>query len=165
MSIHRLSWNSASFSKFSSSSPSPALYKLGKKILETCVQRCLWGEAGWGSVCVNWKTPQKFKIIQRLLSTIVVCLHLPCYAQFSCQESVNRNQDSKQSAMVMQWQWEKIKRAWLLYSWLIWSHRRVTAYSFDNMKKPMNMFLSLIRPIKNQLKTFIDLKITRNLSN
>ena len=43
---------------------------------------------------MNWKTPQKFKSIRRLLSMIVVCLHPPYYAQFSCQESVNRNQDS-----------------------------------------------------------------------
>ena len=35
--------------------------KLGKN-LETCVQRCLWGE-GRGRVCVNWKTSQKFKSI------------------------------------------------------------------------------------------------------
>ena len=64
-----------------------------KYLKETCVQRCLWGE-GRGRVCVNWKTPQKFKIISRLLSIIVVCLHPPYQAQFSCQESVNRNQDS-----------------------------------------------------------------------
>ena len=46
------------------SSPSLFLYKVatGKKIQETCVQRCLWGE-GRGRVCVNWKTPQKFKSI------------------------------------------------------------------------------------------------------
>ena len=72
------------------------IYKVAtgaKKILETCVQRCLWGE-GRGRVCVNWKTPQKFKSIPRLLSMIVVCLHPPYYAQFSCQESVNRNQGS-----------------------------------------------------------------------
>ena len=74
--------------------PSPyTKLQLGKKILETCVQRCLWGE-GRGRVCVNWKTPQKFKSIPRLLSMIVVCLHPSYYAQFSCQESVNRNQDS-----------------------------------------------------------------------
>ena len=74
--------------------PSPyTKLQLEKKILETWVQRCLWGE-GRGRVCVNWKTPQKFKSIPRLLSMIVVCLH-PCYyAQFSCQELVNRNQDS-----------------------------------------------------------------------
>ena len=36
--------------------------KLEKKNLETCVQRCLWGE-GRGRVCVNWKTPPKFKSI------------------------------------------------------------------------------------------------------
>ena len=68
-------------------------FKLGKKTLETSVQRCLWDE-GWGRVCVNWKTPQKFKSIPRLLSMIVVCLHPSYYAQFLCQESVNRNQDS-----------------------------------------------------------------------
>ena len=49
--------------------------KLGKKILETCVQRGLWGEERV-RVCVNWKTPQKFKSISRHLSMIVVCLHL-----------------------------------------------------------------------------------------
>ena len=74
--------------------PSPyTKLQLEKKILETCVQRCLWGE-GRGRVCVNWKTPQKFKSIPRLLSLIVVCLHPSYYAQFSCQELVNRNQDS-----------------------------------------------------------------------
>ena len=74
--------------------PSPyTKLQLGKKILETCLQRCLWDE-GRGRVCVNWKTPQKFKSIPRLLSMIVVCLHPSHYAQFSCQESVNRNQDS-----------------------------------------------------------------------
>ena len=41
-------------------------------------------------VCVNWKTPQKFKSIP----TVVHDCSLPYYAQFSCQESVNRNQDS-----------------------------------------------------------------------
>ena len=67
-------------------------FKLGKKTLETCVQRSLW-EEGRGRVCVNWKTPQKFKSIPSLLSMIVGCLHPPYYAQFLCQESVNRNQD------------------------------------------------------------------------
>ena len=71
--------------------------QLEKKNLETCVQRCLWGE-GRGRVCVNWKTSQKFKSIPRLLSMIVVCLHPSYYAQFSCQESVNRNQDSNKFA-------------------------------------------------------------------
>ena len=55
----------------------------GKIILETCVQRCLWGE-GRGRVCVNWETSQKFKSISRLLSMIVVCLHPSYQAQFSC---------------------------------------------------------------------------------
>ena len=68
-------------------------FKLGKKTLETSVQRCLWDE-GRGRVCVNWKTPQKCRSIPRRLSMIVVCLHPSYYAQFLCQESVNRNQDS-----------------------------------------------------------------------
>ena len=45
---------------------------------------------------MNWKTPQKFQSIPRRLSMIVVCLHPSYYAQFSCQESVNRNQDSNE---------------------------------------------------------------------
>ena len=45
-------------------------------------------------VCVNWKTPQKFNSIPRLLSIIVGYLHPPYYARFLCQESINRNQDS-----------------------------------------------------------------------
>ena len=95
MSEHRLPKKSTSFSKFFCSSPSPSLYKVqtGKKTLETCVQRCLWDE-GRGRVCVNWKTPQKFRSIPRLLSMIVVSLHPSHYARFLCQESVNRNQDS-----------------------------------------------------------------------
>ena len=55
---------------------------------------------GRGRVCVNWKTPQKFKSIPRLFS--MICLHPAYYGQFSCQESVNRNQEIKQSAMDMQ---------------------------------------------------------------
>ena len=65
--------------------------QLGKIIFETCVQRCLWDE-GKGRVWENWRTPQKFQSISRLLSMIVVCLH-PSY-QFLCQESVNRSEDS-----------------------------------------------------------------------
>ena len=49
---------------------------------------------------MNWKTPQKFKSIPRLLSMIVVCLHPSYYVQFSCQESVNRNQDSNKFSPV-----------------------------------------------------------------
>ena len=41
-----------------------------KKILDTRVQHCLWGE-GRGWTCVNWKTPQKCKSVPRLLSMIV----------------------------------------------------------------------------------------------
>ena len=41
--------------------------KLGKKILDTSVRHCLWGE-GRGWTCVNWKTPQKCKIVLRILS-------------------------------------------------------------------------------------------------
>ena len=67
--------------------------QLGKKVLETCVQRCLWDE-GKGRVWEHWRTPQKFKSISRLLSTIVVCLHPSYQVQFLCQESVNRSQDS-----------------------------------------------------------------------
>ena len=64
LSVQRLSWNSASFSKFSCSSPSPHPIQScnWEKILETWVQCCLWGE-GRGRVCVNWKTPLKFKSI------------------------------------------------------------------------------------------------------
>ena len=42
-----------------------------RKILDTRVQHCLWGE-GRGWTYVNWKTPQKRKIVPRLLSMIVV---------------------------------------------------------------------------------------------
>ena len=42
-----------------------------KKILDTRVQHCLWGE-GRGWTCVHWKTPQKRKSVPRLLSMIVV---------------------------------------------------------------------------------------------
>ena len=48
---------------------------------------------------MNWKTPQKFRSIPRLLSVIVVCLHSSYYAQFLCQESVNRNQDSNKFSL------------------------------------------------------------------
>ena len=44
--------------------------KLAKKIVDTRVQHCLWGE-GRGWTCVNWKTPQKRKSVPRLLSMIV----------------------------------------------------------------------------------------------
>ena len=44
----------------------------------------------------------------------MICLHPAYYAQFSCQESVNRNQEIKQSAMDMQWQSEKIKREFIV---------------------------------------------------
>ena len=41
-----------------------------RKILDTRVQHCVWGERrGW--TCVNWKTPQKCKSVRRLLSVIV----------------------------------------------------------------------------------------------
>ena len=44
--------------------PTLSTTETGKKILETCVQRCLCGEGrGRSRVCVNWKTPQKFKSI------------------------------------------------------------------------------------------------------
>ena len=52
----------------------PTLYKVEtqKKILDTPVQHCLWGE-GRDWTCVrNWKTPQKCKSVPRLLSMIVV---------------------------------------------------------------------------------------------
>ena len=47
------------FSKFSCSSPSPHPIQSwnSKKILDTRVQHCLWGE-GRGWTCVNWKTPR-----------------------------------------------------------------------------------------------------------
>ena len=51
--------------------PPPTLYKVEtqKKILDTRVQRWLWGEGrGWTSM--NWKTPQKRKSVPRLLSMI-----------------------------------------------------------------------------------------------
>ena len=85
------SWNSASFSKFSCSSHSPHPIQSWnwEKILDTCVQHCMWGE-GRGWTCVNWKTSQKHKSVPRLLSMIVgsilpqhkncigcdVCLHI-----------------------------------------------------------------------------------------
>ena len=65
------SWNSASFSKFSCSSPSPHPIQSwsSEKILHTRVQHCLWGE-GRDWTCVNWKTPKKHKSVPRLLSMI-----------------------------------------------------------------------------------------------
>ena len=50
--------------------PSFTKLKLGKKILDTSVQHCLWGE-GKDWTCVNRKTPQKCKSVPRLLSMIV----------------------------------------------------------------------------------------------
>ena len=58
--------------QFSCSSPSPYPIQSwnSEKILDTRVQRCLWGEGrGWTSM--NWKTPQKHKSVPRLLSMIV----------------------------------------------------------------------------------------------
>ena len=73
--------------------PSPyTKLQLGKKFWKHA-SNVVCGVRG-GAVCVNWKTPQKFQSIPRLLSMIVVCLHPPYYAQFLCQKSVNRNQDS-----------------------------------------------------------------------
>ena len=62
----------ASFSKSSCSSPSshPIQSWISQKILDKCIQHCLWGE-GRGWTCVNWKTPQKSKSVPRLLSMIV----------------------------------------------------------------------------------------------
>ena len=37
--------------------------KLGKKVLDTRVQHCLWGE-GRGWTCLNWKTPRNAKVSQ-----------------------------------------------------------------------------------------------------
>ena len=53
--------------------PPPTLYKveIQKKILDTRIQHCLWGE-GKGWTCGNWKTPQKCKSVSRLLSMIVL---------------------------------------------------------------------------------------------
>ena len=61
------------FQNFLAVLPPPTLYKVEtrKKILDTRVQHCLWGE-GRGWTCVNWKMPQKCKSVPRLLSTIVV---------------------------------------------------------------------------------------------
>ena len=60
------------FRNFLAVLPPPTLYKVEtrKKILDTRVQHCLWGE-GRGWTCVNWKTPQKCKSVPRLLSMIV----------------------------------------------------------------------------------------------
>ena len=58
------------FLQFSLSPPYTKL-KLGKKILDTRVQHCMWGE-GRGLTCVNWKTPQKRKSVPRLFFMIVV---------------------------------------------------------------------------------------------
>ena len=61
------------FRNFLAVLPPPTLYKVEtqKKILDTRVQHCLWGE-GRGWTCVNWKTPQKLKRVPRFLSMIVV---------------------------------------------------------------------------------------------
>ena len=60
------------FRNFLAVFPPPTLYNVetGKKILDTRVQLCLWGE-GRGWTCVYWKTPQKCKSVPRLLSVIV----------------------------------------------------------------------------------------------
>ena len=60
------------FRNFPAVFPPPTLYKVEtrKKILDTCVQHCLWGEGRfWAGV--NRKTPQKRKSVPRLLSMIV----------------------------------------------------------------------------------------------
>ena len=69
--------NSASFSKFSCSSPSPHPIQSwnSEKNLNIRVQHCLWGK-GRGWACVNWKTPRKRKSVPRLLSMIVGLLSL-----------------------------------------------------------------------------------------
>ena len=60
------------FRNFLAVFPPPTLYKVEslKKILDTRIQHCLWGE-GRGWTCMNWKTPQKCKSVPRLLSMIV----------------------------------------------------------------------------------------------
>ena len=60
------------FQNFFAVLSTPTLYKVEtrKRILDTRVQHCLWGE-GRGWTCVNWKTPQKQKSVPRLLSMIV----------------------------------------------------------------------------------------------
>ena len=60
------------FRNFLAVLPPPTLYKVEtrKKILDTYIQHCLWGE-GRVWTCVNWKTPQKCKSVPRLLSMIV----------------------------------------------------------------------------------------------
>ena len=60
------------FRNFLAVLPPPTLYKVEtqKKILDTRVQHCLWGE-GRSWTCVNWKTPQKRESVPRLLSMIV----------------------------------------------------------------------------------------------
>ena len=52
--------NSASFLKFSCSSPSPHPIQSWnlQKLPDTHVQHCLWG-VGRGWACVNWRMPQK----------------------------------------------------------------------------------------------------------
>ena len=51
------------FRNFLAVLPPPTLYKVEtrKKILDTRVQHCLWGE-GRGWTCVNWKTPRNAKV-------------------------------------------------------------------------------------------------------
>ena len=60
------------FRNFLALLPPPTLYKVEtrKKILDTRVQHCLWGE-GRSWTCMNWKTPQKRKSVPRRLSMIV----------------------------------------------------------------------------------------------
>ena len=52
------------FQNFLAVLPPPTLYKVEtlKKILDTRVQHCLWGE-GRGWTCENWKTLQKCKCV------------------------------------------------------------------------------------------------------
>ena len=53
------------FRNFLAVLPPPTLYKVEtrKKILDTRVQHCLWGE-GRGWTCVNWKRPRNAKVSQ-----------------------------------------------------------------------------------------------------
>ena len=57
------------FRNFLAVLPPPTRYKVEtrKKILDTRVQHCLWGE-GRGWTCVNWKTPQRHKSVPRRLN-------------------------------------------------------------------------------------------------
>ena len=64
-SVPKEAWQCSVFEIFLQLSLPPpyTTLKLGKKILDTYIQHCLWCE-GRGWTCVNWKTPRNAKVSQ-----------------------------------------------------------------------------------------------------